>query len=407
MELTTLSFAQVHYWGDLQEAVKERPEDDEKRKQAREDLARLMEHVKGSPELESYFKTRESYLNANLTTYETMWSLFVPGKKIYAQPFMNTPQLFVVENPPYMWERERRLQPTKLGVDCWCYDWNGKEMVKVYYSISIERFRGTKAVNELICYPIKYYKDEAGQYKSEEDLCNMLLERGRKYNKIVRGPKGATQMHQYKGNALADRRNAIRQYNTNQDDENRAYNSTSYDNISQPANTADQSPRKTTNVKGKYIVDAEAYLNYGSGTLALGQIDPYDVEDKGTGDIQDRTKGIDTKVDDYDDQERYYLPLLPPRFLGYSTQEKFWGQFKVDATFKVSKERASMFEEKLQLDPEYKQMIQALVNSHESMNNPKGDKVQVKDMVEDKGKGLVILLHGPPGVGKTVSSPLR
>ena len=49
-------------------------------------------------------------------------------------------------------------------------------------------------------------------------------------------------------------------------------------------------------------------------------------------------------------------------------------------------------------------MINALVKSHESKNSPKDDKVQVKDVVEDKGKGLVILLHGPPGVGKTLTA---
>jgi len=29
-----------------------------------------------------------------------------------------------------------------------------------------------------------------------------------------------------------------------------------------------------------------------------------------------------------------------------------------------------------------------------------------KDIIEGKGKGVVLLLHGPPGVGKTVSMPL-
>jgi hypothetical protein len=50
-------------------------------------------------------------------------------------------------------------------------------------------------------------------------------------------------------------------------------------------------------------------------------------------------------------------------------------------------------------------MIQALVEEHGArggQNDP--DRVKIKDVVEDKGKGLVLLLHGPPGVGKTVSS---
>ena len=53
-----------------------------------------------------------------------------------------------------------------------------------------------------------------------------------------------------------------------------------------------------------------------------------------------------------------------------------------------------MFKEQLKLKEEYKEMIQALVSSHESKNSKKATRPQVKDVVEDKGKGLVILLHG-------------
>jgi hypothetical protein len=105
-------------------------------------------------------------------------------------------------------------------------------------------------------------------------------------------------------------------------------------------------------------------------------------------------KEIVGKGGDHDKDQRDYLILLPPRFLGYSTQDKFWGQFKIDGTKDVSKARQSMFQKNLQLEHEYKRMIQALVTSHESKNNTDGDRPQILDVVEDKGKGLVILLHG-------------
>ena len=53
-----------------------------------------------------------------------------------------------------------------------------------------------------------------------------------------------------------------------------------------------------------------------------------------------------------------------------------------------------MFQEQLKLKKEYKEMIQALVSSHESKYSTKAARPQVRDVVEDKGKGLVILLHG-------------
>jgi hypothetical protein len=98
------------------------------------------------------------------------------------------------------------------------------------------------------------------------------------------------------------------------------------------------------------------------------------------------------------------LLLYPPRILGYSTREKIWGQFNVDKTTDGPSPSLSVFKDKLQLDQKYKSMIQALVEEHgtgEVQNDPK--RVKVRDVVKNKGKGLVLLFHGPPGVGKTVS----
>ena len=97
--------------------------------------------------------------------------------------------------------------------------------------------------------------------------------------------------------------------------------------------------------------------------------------------------------------------LYPPRLLGYSTREKIWGQFNVDKTTDVPPLSVNLFKDKLELDQKYKSMIQALVYEHGrkgAQDDP--NRVKIKDVVKDKGKGLVLLFHGPPGVGKTVSS---
>jgi AAA+ superfamily predicted ATPase len=65
----------------------------------------------------------------------------------------------------------------------------------------------------------------------------------------------------------------------------------------------------------------------------------------------------------------------------------------------------NLFKDKSELDQKYKGMIQALVYEHGrkgAQDDP--NRVKIKDVVKDKGKGLVLLFHGPPGVGKTVSS---
>jgi hypothetical protein len=126
-------------------------------------------------------------------------------------------------------------------------------------------------------------------------------------------------------------------------------------------------------------------LKTGADYLILGENEPW---------FTGEYFGNESDTKDHEPGPDQFL-LYPPRILGYSTREKIWGQFNVDHTSDVPDPSISLFKEKLQLDENYKSMIQALVEEHGtrgSQNDP--DRVKVKDVVEDKGKGLVLLLHG-------------
>lgn len=53
---------------------------------------------------------------------------------------------------------------------------------------------------------------------------------------------------------------------------------------------------------------------------------------------------------------------------------------------------------KLELPMEQKRLLRSLVQAHSA-----NDSLRSGDMVEGKGRGLVLLFHGPPGVGKTLT----
>jgi SpoVK/Ycf46/Vps4 family AAA+-type ATPase len=55
--------------------------------------------------------------------------------------------------------------------------------------------------------------------------------------------------------------------------------------------------------------------------------------------------------------------------------------------------------ERLVLDPKKKATLANLAKS----NSRKVESKRSEDVIEGKGRGTVLLLHGPPGVGKTVS----
>ncbi|MCJ1252166.1 hypothetical protein MMC30_009405 [Trapelia coarctata] len=381
--------ALIHNWTKLEDGAKAGAKsdcDDPKRKQACEDLQRLLERVKAAPELEKYFKTRESNLAASITTYDTMWTLFAPKTKVVAKPFLKIHQVFEVN--------DCLIQFTGT-ISVWCWEWNGKEMTKVYHFLYIDKFSGTKDINQLTYYPLEYYKKGA---EDREEHITMLRKRGEKYDKIVRSTTGATQMYAYKGDALSDKRNAIQSTKGNIDNDRQSR----YDDEDRnPSGLSKEDKRKTISIDGNFIVDPEAFLQYGPGSFVLGDSEPGWVGDLDEI-VQTRSEaGVSNKQSGSED----YI-LYPPRFLGYSTKEKVWGQFAVDQTKEIlEKKKKKSFREDLQLGKQYKMLIEALVEEHEGKQDVTDSaKVQVRDVVKDKGKGLVLLLHGPPGVGKTLTA---
>lgn len=193
--MLTCSVHKIHYWGKLT-TIAETGSDDPKQKQTCKDLEQLLECIRAAPELEKYFKTRDSNLSASITSYDTLWTLFAPKTQVIAKPFMKMLQAFEVESFTSLLRRKY--------LDVWCWDWDGKQMIKVYYELSIEKFSGTKDINQLSCYPIQYYKS------GQEELKKTLRARGDKFNRIVRSKTGASQMYTYCGDVVSDGRSALK-----------------------------------------------------------------------------------------------------------------------------------------------------------------------------------------------------
>lgn len=87
--------------------------------------------------------------------------------------------------------------------------------------------------------------------------------------------------------------------------------------------------------------------------------------------------------------------LAPPFTYGYSLIRKTWCKYFIDGlTPVVWNARAA---ESLILPGAEKALLSALVTAHEFPSN-------ARDVAMQKGKGLVVLLHGTPGSGKTLTA---
>ena len=105
--------------------------------------------------------------------------------------------------------------------------------------------------------------------------------------------------------------------------------------------------------------------------------------------------------------ERLQTMMCPPRVLGYILQDKQWAQLAVDNLEDIPDEDLSAVMNSLHLHGEddgqkEKDLLYWLVKNHGIGKAGRSNKgYELDDIVAEKGKGLVILLYGTPGVGKT------
>jgi hypothetical protein len=101
-----------------------------------------------------------------------------------------------------------------------------------------------------------------------------------------------------------------------------------------------------------------------------------------------------TKTREFTEEE---LLVASPVVLGFSFTEKAWLEFSISGVHEIEWNDGAF--ESLVLPPNHKSIVKAQVCSH------KFHAAQtIDDVIQGKGKGLVFVLHGPPGVGKTLTA---
>lgn len=89
------------------------------------------------------------------------------------------------------------------------------------------------------------------------------------------------------------------------------------------------------------------------------------------------------------------LMLCPPYTHGFSLILKQWYRFSVDSLSETNWDKSAL--DSVIIDEHRKDVLKALVLAHEF---PSG----AVDLFTQKGKGLVVLLYGSPGTGKTMTA---
>ncbi|KAL1630041.1 hypothetical protein SLS54_000901 [Diplodia seriata] len=365
----------IHRWPELKRAIdKLDPESKSEDERTTKEHAKILLDVLNS-EFKETIESSQDLISKGVMTYEHLWTLFQPGAIIYCR---NDGQ-----------ETALKLSDTRYGCDdhqrpcfyvrCKYVDWNGTHFGTSSLNIKILGYTGTKPIHQLAAYPIEYHQDS-------EALRKRLLERGAKFEALAGS--------HYKGyHGLAWKEDSW-------------------------------GKRQKYNIKGRVVIDTYGWNRFEPNfaiytnpltdkpTTSAGIADTSG-DDDGDGDCSDNDSycGSEVQYDgmpcdgDFDDEneesERPPLTeeqklIATPLLRGYSLKSKQWLNLFVNSVREI--EWQSNAFESLVLPANQKELILGFTETQRKV------KASFDDVIEGKGKGIILLLCGPPGVGKTLTA---
>jgi hypothetical protein len=359
----------IHRWTELQDAIAKLGDDTDDKRTTKAHAELLQETL--TKEFKSMIDTSQDMKSKKVMTYEHLWTLFQPGATVFARQDGQETAMTLVE--------------TKYGVDvkgapcfwltCKYVDWDGAKFGSNKINLSVPAYTGTRAITTLRVYPIEFHPEG-------EAVRARLIERGAKAEALA-GPN----YRAYQG--VAWRQGGF-------------------------------GNKDKYNVKGRIVIDTYGWNRFNPTqsifVAPLNQKDPGppplpgqfdeeeadECEDHGFEEEDDSGMPIDGAFADEDDAAKHppltteQKLICSPLLRGYSLKNKLWLNFFVNCVKDIEWQTDAF--DRLVLPKNQKELILGFTESQRKFRDT------FDDVIEGKGKGMIILLCGPPGVGKTLTS---
>ncbi|KAI4645660.1 hypothetical protein J4E93_005237 [Alternaria ventricosa] len=404
-------------WAEAEEEAKKFVENETpEEKQARVDLRELMRIISTSSgilPLDQYFKERNFFVEESTISHAALWTLFPPGTLIVSHPCLGEPQIFTVDSCDSFIREEHTFD-----LVCFSFDWTGTEFTRVPFEMKIRHWGSNrKSIVELPFYPLKYYTSPDEQDISSEEaiarLKKRLIARGEKFVKLCDPGKGK-QMFTYSGDAHFHAGRSFIGSNEDEGGRRRHDDDTTSSTDTGVGRNSEARYIQKKKVDGTTMVDFTSFFEYLAPNTPIlgdlpqfrGQLENLSPEKRANPIYRDMYKTHwDRHASDIA-MSADQLMHCPPRVLGYALKQKKWAQLLVEKLNPPNDADASVFRDKLQLDADSKELVKWSVQAHEYGKevDAKGESKSLQDFAPDKGKGLVIMLYGHPGVGKTLTA---
>ncbi|GAB1311504.1 hypothetical protein MFIFM68171_01714 [Madurella fahalii] len=282
----------------------------------------------------------QDYVRNGVVSFKDLWMIFQPGKVVVAA-YRGPLSAFEMVETEYMQNNCGKF----LQVRCDCVDYGGKEFGRYQEQINIPEFIGTKKITGLKVYPMHFHEDK-------EALSAKLTKRGEVFEQLA-----GHHYKQYQGKAITWNR---------------------------------EGNEVEIEITGRIVVDIGSFNRFSPWQVRY-------VNDWNANDLERFTKYREEMgvTDDKFVLPPYYQMLCRSRTRGYSLKFKKWLDFFVEQISEV-KWNSDAFS-RLVLPPDQKELILAFSESQLAGST-------FDDVISGKGKGIICLLSGPPGVGKTLTA---
>ncbi|KAK0128780.1 hypothetical protein ONS95_000730 [Cadophora gregata] len=351
----------VHRWTQLSTALEEQEEGETK------EHVQLL-HTVLEAELKDTIAAKADYIKNKVITFEHLWTIFQPGTTLYSEEWgRHCGSKF--SNGSYY---EHPKYGPCYGVNAQKVDWDGDKFGYASNQHIILAFAGTRPIASLDAFPLSFHPDE-------KKIKAQLLKRGKLFEHYhgyhYKAYKAFALGKDMCGNDIkvtVDSRVIIDTF---------AYGKFN------PNSLKHLSPLK---IKSKAIVenDSDAEEDEESEYEYSGSDD-----DESTPTAIANTNPIDVKRTPLTDEQLMHCSSL---LKGYTLKTKRWLSFFVDSILPIQFNDQAF--SSLVLPPSQKELILAFASS-QVLHSKKFD-----DVISGKGRGIIMLLSGGPGIGKTLTA---
>ncbi|KAK1486018.1 hypothetical protein CCUS01_15214 [Colletotrichum cuscutae] len=307
----------------------------------------------------------EDLLQNRVMTYSLLWALFVPGKLVVTTDDRDE-RFFITHRSEFDFKCKRLVVHAKF------VDWNGERFGYSDDTLCIDEYSGTRPITDLEVYPVDFHESrEASEIEA--------IKRGQKfrdlqgfhymaYSGLVRARSGRGEMMQRN----CDGRIVI---------DSRAYYHALPSSRQNLASLTSKSiaPRISV-VDDRHQVPAAPSFSTDAPLSKL--LKPYVSFQKLTMILSDK---------DLNDE---HLLICNTRVRGYSLKIKTWVEFRVNNITDIVYNEAAF--DHLILPQGYKQLILSFIEGSK--------RAGFDDIIGGKGLGIIMLLVGNPGTGKTLTA---